>query len=162
MNHVQLRYLLPLAVSLFVAAGLVVVALWLAPRHWRRRAGDGERGDGGGNALAWLLVMPAVFMLVFGGIQFGMVSYANGLALAAAQAGVRAGSTPAGNAPAAAAAAQQFLDKNAAGNLYGPSIPVSVGGGTVTVTVTAHCKSIVPWLAPTVTQTASGPVEVGP
>jgi hypothetical protein len=46
---------------------------------------DGERGSGGAS-LGFILLMPVVLLLIFGGVQFGLHSYARSLAVAAAQA----------------------------------------------------------------------------
>lgn len=122
----------------------------------------GDRGDGGGGALTWVLLFPVVLLLLFGGIQLAITSYAKNLALAAAQAGVRAATSAPGDAGRAGPAAQSFAADKAAGTLDNPGVNVSVDGNTVTVTVTAQSHSVVPGMDMTVTQSASGPMERQP
>lgn len=121
-----------------------------------------ERGDGGGGALTWVLLFPVVLLLLFGGIQLAITSYAKNLALATAQAGVRAATSAPGDASRAGPAAQSFAADKAAGTLDNPGVNVSVDGNTVTVTVTAQSHSVVPGMDMTVTQSASGPMERQP
>lgn len=130
------------------------------PRSGRWWAGD--RGDGGGAALTWVLLFPTVLLLLFGGIQIAVTSYAKNLALATAQAGVRAATSAPGDVSRAAPAAQTFATDKAAGTLDNTGISVSVDGNTVTVTVTARSHSVVPGLEMTVSQSASGPLERQP
>jgi Flp pilus assembly protein TadG len=96
------------------------------------------RGDGGGAALTWVLLFPTVLLLLFGGIQIAITSNAKNLALATAQAGVRAATSAPGDVSRAAPAAQTSAATKAAGTLDGPGINVSLDGNTVTVTVTAQ------------------------
>jgi Flp pilus assembly protein TadG len=121
-----------------------------------------DRGDGGGAALTWVLLFPMVLLLLFGGIQIAITSYAKNLALATAQAGVRAATSAPGDVNRAAPAAQTFAATKAAGTLDNPGINVSLDGNTVTVTVTAQSHSVVPGMEMTVTQSASGPMERQP
>ena len=121
-----------------------------------------DRGDGGGAALTWVLLFPMVLLLLFGGIQIAITSYAKNLALATAQAGVRAATSAPGDVSRAAPAAQTFAATKAAGTLDNPGINVSLDGNTVTVTVTAQSHSVVPGMEMTVSQSASGPMERQP
>ena len=130
------------------------------PRSGRWWAGD--RGDGGGAALTWVLLFPTVLLLLFGGIQIAITSYARNLALATAQAGVRAATSAPGDVSRAVPAAQTFAASKADGTLDNPGIDVSVEGNTVTVTVTAQARSLVPGMDTTVSQSASGPMERRP
>ena len=120
-----------------------------------------DRGDGGGAALTWVLLFPVV-LLLFGGIQIAITSYAKNLALATAQAGVRAATSAPGDVSRAAPAAQTFAASKADGTLDNPGINVSVDGNTVTVTVTGQAHSVVPGMDLTVSQSASGPMERQP
>ena len=121
-----------------------------------------DRGDGGGAALTWVLLFPMVLLLLFGGIQIAITSYAKNLALATAQAGVRAATSAPGDVSRAVPAAQTFAASKADGTLDNPGINVSVDGNTVTVTVTAQARSVVPGMDMTVSQSASGPMERQP
>ena len=127
-----------------------------------RRWWADDRGDGGGAALTWVLLFPMVMLLLFGGIQIAITSYAKNLALATAQAGVRAATSAPGDVSRAAPAAQTFAATKAAGTLDNPGINVSLDGNTITVTVTAQSHSVVPGMDMTVSQSASGPMERQP
>jgi Flp pilus assembly protein TadG len=132
-------------------------------RWWANDRGDGDGdGDGGGAALTWVLLVPIVLLLLFGGIQIAITSYAKNLALATAQAGVRAATSAPGDVSRAAPAAQTFAASKAAGTLDKPGFNVSLDGNTVTVTVTAQSHSVVPGMEMTVSQSASGPMERQP
>lgn len=130
-----------------------------APIPGSRQWWAGDRGDGGGSALTWVLLFPVVLLLLFGGIQLAITSYAKNLALATAQAGVRAATSAPGDVSRAGPAAQSFAADKAAGTLDNTGVNVSVDGNTVTVTVTAQSHSVVPGMDMTVTQSASGPME---
>jgi len=124
-------------------------------RDW----GRGERADGGGNALVWLLLVPIVLLVVFFGIQAAENGYARSIAQAAAEAGVRAAVSSPGDASRATPAAQAFLSANAGSHLHDASVSVSTDGVSVSVTVTGNPPSMFPGGAGPLTRTASGPLE---
>ncbi len=119
---------------------------------------DSERGSGGGS-LAWIIVMPAALLLIFGGIQFAYYSYGKNLAVAAAQAGVRAATAYPADAERGRVAAQSFLDNQAKGSVDGGQIAIVITPTQVTVTISGKGSSIIPGFDVTVTGLASGPVE---
>lgn len=119
---------------------------------------DPQRGSGG-TSLGWILVMPAVLLLIFGGVQFGISSYAKNLALAAAQAGVRAATAAPASPDRGAQAARDFLFIKAQGTVYDGVVTVAVNGQLISVTVSGISQSIVPGMEIAVTQSASGPIE---
>jgi Flp pilus assembly protein TadG len=131
------------------------------PVHDAGERWDAERGSGGAS-LAWLIVMPAALLLVFGGIQFGVRSYAANLALAAAQTGVRAATASPASAERGQSAAEAYLANAAAGSLHGGAVTVTVTAGNVTVVVTGTSQSLVPGMTFTVTGRAAGPLEPEP
>jgi Flp pilus assembly protein TadG len=124
--------------------------------RWER-----ERGSGG-PSLAFVLLLPALLLLIFGGIQYGMHDYARSLALAAAQAGVRAATQAPASATRGQQAAQEFVAGQAAGTLTDATVTATLDGSVITVTVTAVAPSLVPLTQPRVSQQASGAVEVLP
>lgn len=125
-----------------------------------RRCG-GESGSGG-TSLTTILVMPAVVLLIFGGIQFGLHSYARSLALSAAQAGVRAATQAPASTGRGYDAAKSFADVKAAGTLLGAVVTVDQTGDVITVTVTAEAPSLIPLMHPAVSQQASARIETLP
>lgn len=129
-------------------------------RQQLRRYARGERGDGGGNALVWVLLVPIVLLVVFFGIQAAENGYARSIAQAAAETGVRAAVSSPGDASRAAPAAQAFLSANAGSHLHDASVSVSTDGVSVTVTVSGTPPSVFPGGAGQLTRTASGPLEL--
>lgn len=117
------------------------------------------RGDGGGYALVWMLVVPLVLALVFFGIQAASNGYARSIAQAAAEAGVRAAVSSPGDASRAAPAAESFLAKNSGSFLHDTEVAVSSDGDTVTVTVTGTVTALWNYDPSPLTRTASGPLE---
>lgn len=114
-----------------------------------RRCQD-ERGSGG-ISLTWLVLTPVILGLIFGGIAVGFRMYGENLALDAANAGARAAAVLPVSVDRGRAAAQTFLDKNAAGTLSNTSVSVSISGNDVLVVVTAST----PALPGTITRQAS-------
>lgn len=125
------------------------------------RRQNGECGSGG-TSLTTILVMPAVLLLIFGGIQFGLHSYARSLALSAAQAGVRAATQAPASTTRGYDAAGDFAAAKAAGTLTGVIVTVDQAGDVITVTVTAQAPSLIPLAHPTVSQQASARIETLP
>lgn len=125
-------------------------------RTWIR----GERGDGGGSALVWLLLVPLILMVLFFGIQAGENGYARSIAQAAAEAGVRAAVSSPGDPARAEPAALAFLAANAGSHLRQTSVSVTTDGVLVTVTVTGTPPSVFPGGTGALTRTASGPLEL--
>lgn len=126
------------------------------PGRW-----DAERGSGG-STLAWVIVMPAALLLVFGGIQFGIHSYAENLALSAAQTGVRAAAAYPASAERGQEAAQAYLANAAATSLSGGTVAVTITGDSVSVVVTGTSQSLVPGMVFDVLEQAAGPLESEP
>ena len=121
---------------------------------------SGERGDGGGSALTWLLLVPLILSVLFFGIQAGEIGYARSIAQAAAEAGVRAAVSAPGDPSRAEPAAQAFLTANAGSHLRQTAVSVTTDGVSVTVTVTGTPPSVFPGGTGPVTRTASGPLEL--
>jgi Flp pilus assembly protein TadG len=119
-----------------------------------------ERGDGGGSALVWLLLVPLLLTVVFFGIQAAENGYARSIAQAAAEAGVRAAVSAPGDPARAEPAAEKFLADNAGSHLREASVSVSTDGVLVTVTVTGMPASVFPGGTGALTRTASGPLEL--
>ena len=125
-------------------------------RTWIR----GDRGDGGGSALVWLLLVPLILLVLFFGIQAAENGYARSIAQAAAEAGVRAAVSAPGDAARAEPAAEKFLADNAGSHLREASVSVSTDGVLVTVTVTGTPPAVFPVGTGALTRTASGPLEL--
>ena len=127
-----------------------------------RRAAIDDRGDAGGQALVWMLTMVVFLGLVWLGIQVAFDRYGQSMAVAAAQAGVRAAATTPGDPSRAEPAVRAFISAHAASDVLEPQVTVSVDGTTVTVTVTARGVAVIPGTHPSLTGGASGPMEPAP
>ncbi|MFE5310282.1 TadE/TadG family type IV pilus assembly protein [Isoptericola sp. NPDC056573] len=124
------------------------------PRGPRAR-GARERGS---STIEMVFLLPALFTLMFAGIQAGLWYQARTVAYAAAQEGVRAAAAENGTAGAGEAAASDYL-ADVGGGLTGRGITVRPEPTEVTVTVRVSAQSIVPLWNPEISQSASLPVE---
>ena len=127
----------------------------LLDRH--RTVKEHERGS---TSVQMVLLMPALFAVMFLGMQGALFYHARTVALAAAQEGVRTAAGLAGSGAAGAQDAYAFVD--AAGGddvLTGARVSASRSATSATVTVSGRSLSVIPGWRPTVTQSASAPVE---
>ncbi len=116
-----------------------------------------ERGS---TSIQVVLLMPALFAVMFLGMQGALFYHARTVALAAAQEGVRTAAGLGGSGAAGAQDASAFF--SAAGGddvLKAPQVRSSRSTANATVTVTGRSLSVIPGWTPTVTQSASAPVE---
>ena len=131
--------------------------MMMMKRPWKGRHG-GERGSGGGPSLTLLLLVPAIFAIVFGGIYVGFRMYGANLALDAANAGARAAAVLPVSLDRGRQAAQHFLDHDADGTLTNTSVSIAMNGNSVVVIVSGNTVA----LPGRVTQQAALVVEVAP
>ena len=134
---------------------------WVS-RCRRHRVVVDDRGDAGGTALVWGIALVTLLALIWLGIQVAFTHYAQSMAEAAAQAGVRAAVTAPGDPSRAEPAVQAFLADHASKDVYDAAVSVSVDGQTVTVSVTGRGVSVVPGTRWSVDGSASGPMEQMP
>ena len=127
-------------------------------RRWDRW--DRERGAGGGS-LAWTLLWPVMLLLILGGIQVAVHSYARSLVLSAAQAGARAAAAYPTSTDRGRQAAQAFLHNRAAASVTDPRVTVSLAGDSVGVVVSGSSPSLIPGVTLTIAEQAAAPVETG-
>ncbi|CCH75950.1 TadE family protein [Nostocoides japonicum T1-X7] len=122
-----------------------------------RAVKENERGS---TSVQMVLLMPALFAVMFLGMQGALFYHARTVALAAAQEGVRTAAGLDGTGAAGSQDAYAFVD--AAGGddvLIGARVIASRSATNATVTVSGRSLSVVPGWRPTVTQSASAPVE---
>lgn len=105
-----------------------------------------------------VVLLPALFGLMFFGMQAALMFQGRTLALAAAQEGARAASAEHGTVETGVAAAQSFLATSTAG-LSGTTISGTRSATQSTITVTTTTLSVIPGWTPRITQSASMPVE---
>ena len=119
-------------------------------------AGWVERGSA---SIQMMLLMPALFSVMFLGLQGALVYHARTVAIAGAQEGARAAGAENGTSSAGAAAARSFVAAVGGDALTGASVRATRTGADATVTVTGRALSVIPLWSPTITQSASVPVE---
>lgn len=124
----------------------------------RRRPAGPTAGDRGSVSIQMVILLPALFLLMFLGMQAALAYQARTLTLAAAEEGARDAAAEHGTAAAGAATAEAFLAASTAG-LNGVSAVGQRTPTTATVTVRATSLSVLPGWTPTITQSASMPVE---
>jgi Flp pilus assembly protein TadG len=127
----------------------------------RKPATSSRRRDERGSASIQLVILlPALFAVMFLGMQAALFYHARSVAIAAAQEGARAASAESGTQSDGVAAAEAFVS-DAGGDdvLSGVSVTADRTATTVTVTVTGNSLSVIPGWTPRIEQSASLPTE---
>jgi Flp pilus assembly protein TadG len=122
------------------------------PVRWRRAS---ERGS---TSIEMVILLPALFALMFLGMQAALMYQGRAVALAAAQEGARDAASETGTTVSGIRTAESFV----AVSTTGLSSVTVVGQRTstaATITVTATTLTVIPGWNPTITQSASLPVE---
>lgn len=116
--------------------------------------------DERGEAMAQtVIVAPALFMMIMAIVQFALVAHAQNVAEAAAQEGVAAARLFQATEADGIAHASAALSHLGPRMLTSRNVSVDLTPTTATVTVSGTALSLVPFLHPTVSQTASAAVE---
>lgn len=121
----------------------------------RSRFTTDQRG-GGSASVGMLLLMPAIMLLAFGGIEVGMWCHAHQSTIAAAQSAAEAQRVV---HPAPGSAQEAASQITSHGGVRDTRISVSDDGATVTVTVVGRAPSMLGLHLPAVSSTASMPKE---
>ncbi len=128
-----------------------------ASSHRRNRRSRDERGS---VTIQMVFLMPALFLLMFLGLQGALYYHAKQVALAAAQEGAREAGSQTGTRDAGVATANTFLqDAGGSDVMTSATVSGSRTTTTATITVTGKSMSVIPGWHVTVTQSASVPVE---
>jgi len=122
-----------------------------------RMAAGRERGS---SSIQMVILMPALFSIMFLGMQGALYYHARTVAIAAAQEGARAAGSQNGTGAAGVSAASLFVsDAGGKDVLPGAHMTGGRSATTATVTVTGTSLSVIPGWSPAVSQSASVPVE---
>lgn len=114
----------------------------------------------GSASLELAIIMPAVLLMIFAGIQIANYFFARSLAVTAAQVGVDTARVDGGNINAGRNAAQRFLDENGSDSILGVSITTQVSPAEIRIRITGRAQSIMPGLpGMRVDQEARAPIE---
>lgn len=128
-------------------------------RPHRRRGSQGTARQRGSLTLEAAIVMPLVIMFVFAVIEGAMWYHARNVALGAAQQGARAAAAQSG-ADGTDEAAHYISVAGGDDVLRQSGIAPSLTATEATITVTGVAPNLIPfWDGPTVSQTATFPVE---
>jgi hypothetical protein len=106
-----------------------------------------------------VIATPVLLLLILLVVQFAEWQHAAHVAQAAASEGLAAARVQGGTAVAGQGEANDVLGQLTTGVLVNPSVHVSRGANTTTVTVTGEAQAVIPFLHLPVHATASGPVE---
>ena len=107
-----------------------------------------------------IILLPALFAVMFLGMQAALFHHARTVAIAAAQEGAHAAASESGRESDGVTAATAFIaDAGGRDVLTSSRATATRSATTVSVTVRGRSLSVIPGWSPTVTQSASLPVE---
>ena len=122
------------------------------PARWRRAV---ERGA---TSIEMVILLPALFALMFLGMQAALMYQGRAVALAAAQEGAREAASETGTAGSGIRTAESFVAVSTTG-LTNTTVVGERTATRATITVSATTLSVIPGWNPTIIQSASMPVE---
>lgn len=119
-----------------------------------------RRTERGSVSIELVILLPALFAVMFLGMQAALFHHARTVAMAAAQEGARTAAAEHGTEASGVAAASAFVE-DAGGDevLTHATSRAERNTTTVTVVVRGHSLSVIPGWSPVVRQSASAPVE---
>jgi Flp pilus assembly protein TadG len=119
-----------------------------------------DLGQRGSASVELVILLPALFAVMFLGMQAALFYHARAIAIAAAQEGARAAGGQNASTSDGISAANAFLsDAGGADVLRGTTAEVDRTATTVTVTIRGSSLSVIPGWSPLVVQHASVTVE---
>lgn len=125
-----------------------------------RPATSTRRSDRGSATVELVILLPALFAVLFIGMQAALYHHARTVAIAAAQEGARAAAAEQGTERAGVTAATDFVDVAGGDDVLRRSdVTANRTPTRATVTVRGISLSVIPGWHPTIRQSASLPVE---
>jgi Flp pilus assembly protein TadG len=119
-----------------------------------------RRDDRGSVSIELVLILPALFAVMFLGLQAALYYHARTVAIAGAQEGARAAGSEYGRTSDGIRAAHAFIaDAGGSDVLPGASVSGDRTATVATVRVVGKSLSVIPGWSPVVRQSASVPVE---
>jgi Flp pilus assembly protein TadG len=119
-----------------------------------------RRDERGSTSIELLIILPALFAVMFLGMQAALYYHARTVAIAAAQEGARTAGAEHGRTSEGLTAAVTFIAEAGGDDvLLGPSVSGNRTATVATVRVVGRSLSVIPGWAPVVRQSASVPVE---
>ena len=119
----------------------------------------GRAGERGSTSIQMVILMPALFAVMFLGMQAALIYHARTLAIASAQEGARAAGAENGTTAAGITTARTYLAETAGDALTSSTVTGTRTATTATVTVRGVALSVLPGWRPAITQSASVTVE---
>lgn len=120
--------------------------------------GTRRRDERGAVSIEMVVLLPALFAVLFLGMQAALYYHARTIAIAAAQEGARAAAANQAGSGDGVAAAYAYL-ADAGDSLESSKASAQRTSTTATVTVRGHALSVIPGWRPVITQRASAEVE---
>ncbi|MGH3999226.1 MAG: TadE family protein [Pseudonocardiaceae bacterium] len=120
--------------------------------------GTPTRDERGAASIEMVVLLPALFAVLFLGMQAALYYHARTIAIAAAQEGARAAAANHAGPDDGVAAARAYLD-DTGDSLETPKASAQRTATTATVTIRGHALSVIPGWKPVITQHASAEVE---
>jgi Flp pilus assembly protein TadG len=119
-----------------------------------------RRDERGSVSIELVILLPALFAVMFLGMQGALFYHARTVAIAAAQEGARAAGAEHGRDADGVRAANDFIAEAGGGDvLTGSSASATRSATTATVTVNGFSLSVIPGWKVRITQSATVPVE---
>ena len=119
-----------------------------------------RRDERGSVSIELVILLPALFAVMFLGMQAALFYHARTVAIAAAQEGAKAAGGENGKeADGVSAASSLVVEAGGDDVLPGATATANRTATTVTVTVRGHSLSVIPGWNPVIVQSASLPVE---
>ena len=119
-----------------------------------------RRDQRGSVSIELVILLPALFAVMFLGMQAALFHHARTVAIAAAQEGARAAGAEHGREADGVGAANDFIAEAGGDDvLTGTSATASRTATTATVTVTGFSLTVIPGWSVRITQSATVPVE---
>ncbi|MFT4264111.1 MAG: pilus assembly protein [Nocardioides sp.] len=119
-----------------------------------------RKDERGSVSIELVILLPALFAVMFLGMQAALYYHARTVAIAAAQEGAKAAGGESAKAADGVSAASSFVDEAGGDDvLPGATATENRTATTVTVTVRGHSLSVVPGWSPSIVQSASLPAE---
>jgi Flp pilus assembly protein TadG len=126
----------------------------------RRPATSTRRSDRGSATVELVILLPALFAVLFLGMQAALYHHARTVAIAAAQEGARAAAAEQGTERAGVTAATGFIELAGGDDVLSHSdVTANRTPTRATITVRGVSLSVIPGWRPTIRQSASLPVE---
>ena len=116
-------------------------------------------GERGSVSIQMVILMPAMFAVMFLGMQAALIYHARTLAIASAQEGARAAGAENGTAGAGISTARDYLTATAGDALTATAVTGERTATTATVTVRGVALSVLPGWRPGISQSSSVTVE---